>query len=46
LEADAVIRGCFPPTLFDLYLRCKRWEADFIGKLLPDEQCRHYVDSY
>jgi glutamine synthetase len=46
LEADAVIRGCFPPSLFDLYLRCKRWEADFIGKLLPDEQCRRYVDSY
>ncbi len=46
LEADAIVRSWFPPALFDVYLRCKRWEVDFMGKLPVDEQCRRYVEVY
>jgi len=46
LEADAVIKGCFPQALYDVYTRYKRWELDFIGKLSPEEQCHRYVESY
>jgi glutamine synthetase len=46
LEADAVIKGCFPTDLYDVYTRYKRWELDFIGKLSPDQQCQRYVESY
>ncbi len=46
LEADAAVRSWFPPPLFDVYLRCKRWEVDFMGKLPVDEQCRRYVEVY
>jgi glutamine synthetase len=46
LESDPVVRNCFPPALYDLFTRCKRWELEFIGKLPPDEQCRRYVESY
>src|SRR5215510_1069650 len=46
LDADAFIRGCFPPALYDVYTQSKRWELDFIGKLSPVEQCQRYVESY
>lgn len=46
LEADKVIRGCFPPPMFEAYTRYKRWELGYIGKLPPEEQCRRYVESY
>jgi glutamine synthetase len=46
LEADATVKSWFPPRLFDVYLRCKRWEIDFLGKLPLEEQCRRYVEVY
>ncbi len=46
LEADRTVGSWFPPPLYDAYLRYKRWELDFIGKLSPDEQCRRYVEVY
>ncbi|MGH6891100.1 MAG: glutamine synthetase family protein [Dongiaceae bacterium] len=46
LEADDVVRGCFPPRLYDLLSRYKRWELEFIGKLPWEEQCARYFESY
>jgi glutamine synthetase len=46
LEADAVVRGWFPPPLLEAYLRYKRWEIGYLGSLPPDEQCRRYLESY
>jgi glutamine synthetase len=46
LEADAVVRGWFPPPLLDAYRRYKRWEIGYLGSLPPDEQCRRYAESY
>jgi glutamine synthetase len=46
LEADAVVRSWFPPSLYDAYLRSKRWEIGYLGQLPPDEQCRRYVEAY
>jgi glutamine synthetase len=46
LEADATARGWFPPMLLDAYLRSKRWEIEFLGKLPPDEQCLRYREVY
>jgi glutamine synthetase len=46
LEADATVRGWFPPLLYEAYSRYKRWELDYIGKLPPEEQCRLYVEGY
>jgi glutamine synthetase len=46
LEADAVVRGWFPPPLLEAYLRYKRWEIGYLGNLPPDEQCRRYAESY
>jgi glutamine synthetase len=46
LEADPIARGWFPPTLLDIYLRYKRWEIEFLGKLSPDEQCCRYREVY
>jgi glutamine synthetase len=46
MEDDATVRSWFPASLFDVYLRSKRWEIDFLGKLPLDEQCRRYVEVY
>jgi glutamine synthetase len=46
LEADAAVRGWFPPPLYEAYSRYKRWELDYIGKLSPEEQCGRYVEGY
>jgi glutamine synthetase len=46
LEADATVRSWFPPPLLEAYLRYKRWEIDYLGRLPPDEQCRRYVEAY
>jgi glutamine synthetase len=46
LEADATVRSWFPPALLDVYLRCKRWEIEFLGKLTPEEQCHRYLEVY
>jgi len=46
LEADPVIRNSFPPSLYEVFSRYKRWELDFIGKLPPAEQCQRYAESY
>jgi glutamine synthetase len=46
LEANATVRGWFPPALFEAYVRYKRWEIELLGKLTPAEQCQRYVEVY
>jgi glutamine synthetase len=46
MEDDTIARSWFPASLIEVYLRSKRWEIDFLGKLPLDEQCRRYVEVY
>jgi len=46
MEANATVCSWFPPSLFEAYLRYKRWEIELLGKLTPEEQCLRYVEVY
>lgn len=46
LRADQVLERALGPTLHSLYLDHKVHEAEFMGHLSPQEQCRRYALAY
>jgi len=46
LEADEVVRGWFPPLLYDAYASLKRAELQAVADLDLAERCRLYGNAY